>query len=164
MGAGMIYHDDLPNPDEVDIDPEWVLTDRCPEAVRPALPHVYVAAAQEDYKRARAAMTLLRYLGCNITHDWTREVEEHADAPATPVELARYACLDREGVTAAEVVLVLSPNTKDKGCGVWAELGIAVAQAKRVVITGPLRDRCIFGAFATKYETDLEGVLALVER
>lgn len=152
--------------------PEWEVpfTDRCPETPppearrpTPQLPRVYVAAAMEDFERARAAMALLRLLGCEVTHDWTDDVEAHQATPPTREELIRYALLDRTGVEDAHVLLVLTPETKDKGCGMWAELGMAIAQAKRIVITGPLRDRCIFGAFAHKHASDLEGVLAVVE-
>lgn len=131
---------------------------------RPRPLSVYVAAAQEDFGRARAAMDLLRELGVGVTHDWTIEVESHCNTPATLDDLRYYAVLDLEAVKRADVVLALTPDTKDKGCGLWAELGMAAVLGKRVVVTGPLRDRCIFAHVAgvARHVTDAEGILEVL--
>jgi hypothetical protein len=123
---------------------------------------VYVAAAQEDWPRARAAMHVLRAAGCIITADWTDEVESHVGAPATTAQLREYGRRDRDGVRSAHIVLCLTPDSKDKGCGLYGELAIGVDRGKRVIVTGPNRDRSIFAHLeeAERYETDLEGVAA----
>lgn len=143
---------------------------RCPELVPPTWPsalpaeaeptRVYVAAAQEDYLRARAAIELITKLGGVVTHDWTYEVEVSRDRPPSPAERATYARLDLDGVHSADVVLCLTPETPAHGCGLYAELGMGVALRKRVIVTGTLRARCIFAELAEMYRTDVEGVAA----
>jgi hypothetical protein len=124
---------------------------------------IYVAAASEDFARARAVIELLGVLGLEVTHDWTPEVEEHLHAPPReyePGEPEEYARLDMEGVRSADVVLCLTPSKKRQGCGLYAELGMGVVLGKRVIVTGAHRGRCIFAALAETYATDLEGVMA----
>jgi len=130
--------------------------DTLPASRRPT--RVYVAAAKEDYARARAVMVLLRQLGAEITHDWTYEVEE--GGPSDWAAWRSYATLDLEGVRGADVVLCLTPGVRSKGCGLYAELGMGVVLGKRVVVTGRMRDRCIFAHLATRVRTDIEGVNA----
>jgi hypothetical protein len=120
---------------------------------------IYVAAASEDFARARAVIELLGVLGLEVTHDWTPEVEEHLGGPP-PADMARYARLDMEGVKSADIVLCLTPSKKRQGCGLYAELGMGVVLGKRVIVTGAHRGRCIFAALAETYATDLEGVIA----
>lgn len=105
-------------------------------------------------------MEILKRLGCSITHDWTLEGFDHEP---TEAELRTYADLDIDGVRRADVLLVLTPERHDWGCGMWAELGIATALGKRIIVAGPQRDRCIFALKATRVESDIEGVLRCCE-
>lgn len=122
---------------------------------------VYVAASQHEYQRARKAMFELRFAGCEITHDWTVEV---GDFPATTDD-DRYeaARADFIGVVQADVILLLTPDRPDWGCAMYTELGIGLALDRRCIIVGPQRDRNIFAYLCERYETDQDGIDAIVE-
>lgn len=117
---------------------------------------IYVASACEDMQRARSVMTALRARGHEITFDWTPHVEAFGSGGGPRRQNAER---DLDGVRRAEVVLVLAPAEKHVGCGMWIELGAALALAKRAVITGVLRDRTIFSDLAeARFATDEEAI------
>lgn len=123
---------------------------------------IYVAASQHDWQRARDAMASLRTFGHTITHDWTGEVEHHAAIAPREDELRLYAEQDFEGVRSCDAILALTPPWKSWGCGLWTELGIALAMGKLCIVTGPRCDANIFARLCTRVGTDLEG-LAILE-
>lgn len=117
----------------------------------------YVAAPFEDYERAASMMERLRSIGFSIPVDWTHDAraalsdgKKHTDG-----EMFHCALEDRRGAEDADVFVLLTPASKDKGCGMWTELGFALGAGAYIVITGPQRDRNIFGLFAhQKFEHD----------
>jgi nucleoside 2-deoxyribosyltransferase len=124
---------------------------------------VYVASAYEDFARARAVMAALRERGIDISHDWTTNVDAYPTDDA-PAELkAQHAREDLDGVLTADAVLVLTNDDKAKGCGMWIELGAALALGKYAVITGGQRRRSIFAELTRVHvvESDAVGVSVL---
>lgn len=105
---------------------------------------VYVASAFDDHARTRAAQKALRDAGITITHDWTQYVEVYPTDDAPDADRAVHAKEDLDGVRAADVVLVLTPEDKSRGAGVWIEMGAALALDIPVVIAGAQRDRNVF--------------------
>lgn len=122
----------------------------------------YVAASQYDLYRARWAMDELRLAGVTISHDWTAEVEGNLGRVPDEDEMREAALNDYRGVVAADVLLVLTPVRRDWGCALWTELGIALDRHKRVIIVGPQRNRNIFARLCETYETDSDGVDAVI--
>jgi hypothetical protein len=124
---------------------------------------VYVASAFADYQRTRAAQAVLRAGGLGISFDWTTAADEYPDGDAAASPDARHeaAIADGLGVVKADALLFLTPAEKSQGCGCWVELGIAMARGKRVVITGPQRDRTIFCELAERFDTDAAGIARL---
>ncbi len=123
---------------------------------------VYVAASQHEYQRARKAMFELRFAGCTVSHDWTLEVEAHRFIKPSEDQLFEYALSDYRGVAECDVLLVLTPEREDWGKGMWTELGIALDRFKRCIVTGPGRDSNVFTRMAERYETDQDGVEAII--
>ncbi len=126
---------------------------------------VYVASSYSDYPRARAAMTALRAAGHDITHDWTALADQFPNDDA-PLHLrAQHAREDLQGVRDADVVLLLTPSDRGRGCGCWIETGAALALGKPVIITGPQRARSIFCELAAiQVEEDAAGIAAISEQ
>ena len=98
----------------------------------------YVCAAFMDYERARKAMGTLSRRGFTITHDWTVDAERGPQDDVSPELKRLWASQDINGVKAADVVLVLAPNTL-AARGMWVEMGAALAWGKVVFISGPQR-------------------------
>lgn len=106
--------------------------------------NVYVASAFQDFERTRAAHKALRDAGITVTHDWTQYVERYPNDDAPDAEKPVHAKEDVDGVRSADVVLVLTPEDKTRGAGVWIEMGAALALDIPVVIAGAQRDRNVF--------------------
>lgn len=123
---------------------------------------IYVAACVEEYTRARNVMRELRARGAVITHDWTIEVEHYGgdDQKPTPRQRRDFAKLDQEGVRSADIVLVLTPEDRRRGCGLWIETGMAIAYERRLILTGPQRDRSVFCELGERVFDDLGAIEA----
>jgi hypothetical protein len=88
---------------------------------------VYVAAAFQEYPRARRVMDALRAQGHTIVHDWTAGAETQVPEEQLSEderEAKVIACTD--AVAACEWFLLLVPERREIGCGCWVELGMAV--------------------------------------
>lgn len=90
---------------------------------------VYIATALEraaDHNRVRDVLVAR---GHAITYDWTAHgsVKDEGEA-----RIAEVAALEAAGVRAADVVVVLLPG----GRGTHAELGMAIALGKPIVVVG----------------------------
>lgn len=89
----------------------------------------------------------LREIGFVITYEWTKDIREGGFKPDSELSDThrRYAArMDTHGVTTCDLLWVLTPTRKDQGCGMWVELGMAVALKKRVVVSGALAKRTVF--------------------
>lgn len=92
---------------------------------------IYVAGPIERWQNARTAMSALRSLGHEITHDWT--VMAEAASLGTVVEnLTEIASLCIRGVKDADCLFVL-PVVGMPLYGTMAELGAALALDKPVI-------------------------------
>jgi hypothetical protein len=125
---------------------------------------VYVASAYKDRALAQSWMTTLNHIGCVITHDWTRAGEEMVKSNKLdgmsetefPIHIQRHlAYLAFDGVSKADVVWVLLPETEGAGC--FIEIGYALhanqsehRAGRRLITSGPSR-RTIFTALADEY-------------
>lgn len=115
----------------------------------------YVASRFEDFRRARAAIAALTEHGHEVTYDWTLMADEY---PAGGREASRQVNLeqagrDLDGVRGADFVLVLVSETG--GCGMWIEMGAALALEIPLVLSGPALSRSIFSELAyMRFERD----------
>lgn len=92
---------------------------------------VYVASKFENTKVVKSAYAALRESGHTITHDWTEESAEGLTGEALHVYLEECAKKDMEGVQKCDALLLINhPN----GCGMYTELGIALALDKFIVV------------------------------
>lgn len=97
---------------------------------------IYVASKFENTAEVRDAMSRLRDMGHEITHDWTQESAEGVAADALDEFLTECAVKDMYGVKTADVVLLI--NHKN-GQGMWTELGMAIAWEIPVFFVFPTR-------------------------
>lgn len=95
----------------------------------------YIASKLENEKEVRKLAAILKSWGHRHTYDWTAHGAVYRD-DAKPEENAQ-ACAEvaekeMNGVRTADVVIVLTPG----GRGTHAELGMALALGKRVIMAG----------------------------
>lgn len=126
---------------------------------------VYVAGASADMEPARHAMQRLREAGATITEDWIAAIERagNANSLADEVPARKAACDDLKAVRTADVVWIITPTERTHGCGLWIELGAALAYGVPVVISGPQSERSIFASLCERY-VDADHALAAVLR
>src|SRR5258708_6108728 len=104
---------------------------------------VYVASAFAYFARTRVVQVLARARGHGGSCGWTQKVGKFESDGAVPVSRARESAeADIRGVADADVLIVLSPvaSRKDLGCGMWVEMGMALARGIPVVISGGQKD------------------------
>lgn len=123
---------------------------------------IYVASATEQLVLVEHYVDRLRSAGFLITYEWTKDVREGGFKP--DVELSdvqrRYAArMDSHGVKMADMVWVVTPATKSQGCGMWIEMGMALALGKRIIVSGPLSRRSVFAELAEAVYDDHEHAL-----
>ncbi|NBT35708.1 MAG: hypothetical protein EBT03_09260 [Betaproteobacteria bacterium] len=112
---------------------------------------IYVASAVEQMLLVEHYVEKLKRLGFAIGYEWTHDVRESGFKP--DVELSHQqrrfiAKMDSRGVEESGLVWVITPGHKHQGCGMWVELGMALALRKRVVVSGPLARRTVFTELA----------------
>lgn len=123
----------------------------------------YVAGAWREHLRARDAIAALRAAGLECTKDWTLLVDQHPDDDAIFDIVQREARADIEGVRAADVFVILTPEDRAMSSGIWIEMGVALACDVPVVIAGPQNDRNVFCKLALmQVPTDLNAVAAAI--
>lgn len=113
---------------------------------------IYVAGASAEVDIVAAYIAQLRAHGAHITHDWTTSVlaareAKRSDRDLSEKDRALHACDDVDGVRRAGSFWLLVPDVATAGCGCWIELGYALANRSRVVVSGDWR-RSIFTALA----------------
>jgi len=124
---------------------------------------IYVASAVEQLVLVEHYVARLKEAFFEVTYEWTNDVRENgfrADVDLTPVVRRFIARMDARGVEDADTVWVLTPAHKHQGCGMWVELGLALAQKKRVVLSGPLCRRTVFSELAEACFEDHEEAFA----
>lgn len=91
----------------------------------------YVGAPLRHWESARKAMSALRSMGHEVTHDWTLEAEEHfkgrSNVPNSEIALSCIAGVEK--CDAAFFLLSVSEAMQ----GTWVELGAALAGSKPVI-------------------------------
>jgi hypothetical protein len=92
---------------------------------------VYVASKFENTKVVQEAYKNLLLKGHTITHDWTLENAEGMTGEALHAYLQGCAERDLAGVEAADALLLINHAN---GCGMYTELGIALASNKFIVV------------------------------
>jgi hypothetical protein len=92
---------------------------------------VYVASKFENGKVVREAFAALQADGHTISHDWTVESAEGMSGEALHAYLQGCAEKDLEGVERADALLLINHAN---GCGMYTELGIALASNKFIVV------------------------------
>ncbi len=123
---------------------------------------VYVAASWREAASARAAMAKLVEHGCVVTRDWTDLAAQYPGDEAPVQEARNHALDDLIGVRTCDVLLLLTHKPSSSG-GLWVELGAAIADQKRIVIAGPVRNVFCHLA-AERYDTDEEAIAAICYR
>ena len=126
---------------------------------------VYVAGASADMEPARRAMEQVREAGATITEDWITAIERagNANSLADEASARKAACDDLKAVRTADVVWITTPIERAHGCGLWVELGAALAYGVPVVISGPQSERSIFASLCERY-ADADHAFAAVLR
>ena len=94
---------------------------------------VYVAAKFEEKELVRQVYTQCRENGLVITYDWTLENATDMVGEERYAYLQKGAQADLEGIRSCDV-LILLPH--ERGKGLYAELGIAIALGKHVIVIG----------------------------
>lgn len=132
---------------------------------------VYVAGASSEMnERARPMMQALTLLGYEITHDWTKIIDEfilkfnHEQLSLKDPKVHEYftksAKGDLKGVRDANVLILLAPQASSTGA--WTELGYALAlqeekgfQNYTIFVSGNI-DKSIFCFLpqVVKFDTD----------
>lgn len=107
---------------------------------------VYVASPFEDWRYAQEAMAALREAGHVITCDWTVEAVKYppGDPEPSPEVRKGAAIADLAGVANADFVLALTSPSKEKGCGMWTEVGYAIGRGVPFGTVGEMRNRSVF--------------------
>jgi len=110
--------------------------------------NVYVAGASKNKERARAFMDRVRAdPNMKITKDWVADIDDadaagKADADFSDEERKAFADADINGITGADVVVLLLDETASSGR--WVELGYALclrvegtmSGVPRVIVSG----------------------------
>lgn len=96
-------------------------------------PRIYVACSSREIERAERAIAVIRAAGGEVTFDWTVDVRRYGSQAPDVATGLRCAMADLEGVTTANVVLVLDG---EYSYGRIVEHGAALALRKPVVVAG----------------------------
>lgn len=84
----------------------------------------YIGSGLKNWEPVCYYAQKLRESGWKQTYDWTKNVR------AAQADLRKYAELERQGISDADVVVILLPA----GRGAHAELGMALAQRKKIFL------------------------------
>lgn len=109
--------------------------------------NIYVASATEQLSLVEHYVDRLRSENFVITYEWTKDVREGGFKPDSELTEThrRYAArMDSHGVSVCDLLWVLTAPRKDQGCGMWIELGIAIALKKKIVVSGAQSKRSVF--------------------
>jgi hypothetical protein len=112
---------------------------------------IYVCGASAEAADVAADAEKLDESGWTITFRWWKPFLEgkHVpgkDASVSREERVRYALKELAAIREADVVWLRSPEMPTTGA--WVELGMAIASAKHLVVSGEHRRRTIFTELA----------------
>lgn len=97
---------------------------------------VYIAAPFIEKDRMPEISKRLEGMGLEVTHKWWQvEGLANEDEKCSPLEMRKHAELDRDGVKAADLVLLIN-SSKSEGKAV--EQGIALANNIPIIAVGKL--------------------------
>ena len=116
------------------------------------------AASSSEMDRARLAFDAIKAAPeCELALDWIAQIETVgvANEGIPIVEGASYAAQSVLAVQACDVFVFLIPATGGSR-GAWFELGLAVAQKKRIVVVGDPVPVSIFASLAATLGTHVE--------
>jgi hypothetical protein len=124
---------------------------------------IYVASKFENTKRVKELYSLLQVAGHEITHDWTGENAEGMTSKRRYDYLRSCAEKDFYGVLRADAIVLIN---HERGCGMFTELGIALASNKIVIVVDGFHDdkplNIFFHLAQVKHVDDLEEVLDIL--
>lgn len=127
---------------------------------------VYVASATEQYGLVEHFVDRLRAVGIEISFEWTPDYRAGGfkpDAQLSDIHRRYVAKMDSCGVKEADLVWVITPDVKEHGCGMWVEMGMALALGKRVIMSGKLARRTVFSELAEAcFQTHEEALVHIV--
>ncbi len=87
---------------------------------------IYIAAKWEKQSQCRILRAILQHLKHTVTAQWLDEPAECTSEEA--------AIRDLKDIDRSDAVVVV--NQDEGGCGMWVEMGYALAQRKRVYLLG----------------------------
>lgn len=93
----------------------------------------YVASSVKNVENVRYVAQNLERKGYVNTYDWTRILEARDEKTLTFEDLGDIGRKERDGLLNADVVVILLPGGK----GTHVEMGIAIGQAKRIILHSP---------------------------
>lgn len=103
---------------------------------------IYVAGKFEEGARVREVHQMLKDMGHEITHDWTREDASGYQGAEREAYFRRCAEKDFEGVKDCDLILVLN---HDRLFGGATEMGLALAWGRVVYVVEPaIRDNIFY--------------------
>lgn len=124
---------------------------------------IYVASAVEQMTLVEHYVGRLKESGFEMSYEWTPDVRANGfkpDVHLTQTTRRFIAKMDAKGVEDADTVWVLTPTVKHVGCGMWVELGIAIALKKRLIVSGALCRRTVFTELAEACFEDHENAFS----
>lgn len=102
---------------------------------------IYVASKFENKEQVQLFMSILRNHGHDIVGDWTSHSIEGIPESERESYLCKSALEDYQAVKRCDALLLIDhPNM----AGAYTEVGIAIADLKRVVVFGEGRDNIFF--------------------
>lgn len=93
----------------------------------------YVSSSFSNIINVRYVAQTLECKSCINTYDWTQNTSAGDTGPVTLADLRSIGLHEKDAVLSADVVVILLPGGKST----HVELGIAIAQGKRVILHSP---------------------------
>ena len=93
----------------------------------------YVASGFSNIPNVRYVAQALEAKGYVNTYDWTQNASGRDAGPVTPAALRAIGQQEKDAVLSADVVVILLPGGKST----HVELGMAIAQGKRIILHSP---------------------------
>ena len=98
-----------------------------------SLKRFYVASSFRNIVNVRYIAQTLENMGYVNTYDWTENASALDGSSVTIGDLRSIGQQERDAVIGADLVVVLLPG----GTGTHVELGIAIAQGRRIILHSP---------------------------
>ena len=124
------------------------------------IPSVYVAGVSKELERCKYWIAELEKTGIRVTTDWTKPVEKYG---SSGVELSQaekwfFARANLRGIQESDIMWLLAPPPEATSIGMWIEFGYSFWQVRKILISPPVSDRCIFATLpqVLEFATDEE--------